>query len=123
MINLQSLVLPFVHSFYGEVIGSPKRLAGLYCDGSVCFAVGKVLKGASDIVQGFEWRSQISHQVHSSNILPYGDALLVVVIGELVAAGAGPKQRFYETFVLVQQDDGRVYVSCQSFLVEGDKLA
>lgn len=122
MINLQSLILPFIRSFYGEVICSPKRLAGLYCEGSVYYAAGNALKGTPEIVQGLEWRSQMTHQIHSSNILPYGDAILVVVIGELIGADTGARQCFYETFVIVQQGEGRVNVSCQSFLVGGDKL-
>ena len=56
-IDLQALVVPFVKAFYGEVICSPERLAGLYGDESVCFSNSELFKGANEIVQGSAWRS------------------------------------------------------------------
>jgi hypothetical protein len=113
-IDLQALVVPFVKAFYGEVIRSPKRLAGLYGDESVCFSGGELFKGVNEIVQGSAWRSQLNHQVHTSNVLPCGGNALIVVIGEVDSQTLEQKRCFYETFALVMSEGGRVYVSHQS---------
>lgn len=113
-IDLQALVVPFVKAFYGEVICSPERLAGLYGDESVCFSNSELFKGANEIVQGSAWRSQLDHHVHTSNVLPFGDNALIVVIGEVHSQALEQRSCFYETFALVMREGGRVYVSHQS---------
>lgn len=113
-IDLQALAVPFVKAFYSEVISSPKRLAGLYGDESVCFSEGKLFKGGNEIVQGSAWRSQFDHQVRTSNVLPCGDKVIIVVIGEVSGQALEKKRCFYETFSLVLREGNRVCVSHQS---------